>query len=348
MSSSGPGEVDATGLVGASRLGERLADVTGEPAWRELSAELISGGKSNLTFVLSCAAGELVLRRPPTGELLPSAHDMGREARVQSALAPTAVPVPGIVLAEESPDVMGAPFYVMERVAGHVIRDEVPAELGGATGAGERLAGALADVLGDLHAVNPVAVGLRDYGRPDGYLERQVRRWAGQWERSRFEPVAEVEELERRLAARVPGSSGASVVHGDYRLDNCVIAPGDPSRVAAVLDWELSTLGDPLADLGLFLFYWRQPGEQHPSIIPAITAQEGFPSREWIAGRYAARTGRDVSDLAFHLGLAHYKFAVIVQGIAARVRAGSMAGQDFGDLSEEVRFTAEQGLAALT
>jgi aminoglycoside phosphotransferase (APT) family kinase protein len=334
-------------LVRPDRLGPVLADATGDGRWRSLDAALIAGGKSNLTFELTSAAGALILRRPPSGELLPSAHDMGREARIQRALEATSVPVPKIVLTEPDADLLGVPFYVMEKVPGHIIRDELPD--GYAQTPAEKLAltDALVDVLADLHAVDPEAIGLGDYGRPHGYLERQLRRWNGQWEKSKTHEVAAVDELGAQLAKLQPESQRASIVHGDYRLDNCLMALADPARVAAVLDWELSTLGDPLTDLGLLLFYWREPGEDKPALTPAVTRNPGFPGRGHLVERYARRTGAQLDDMAFYEAFAYFKFAVIAQGIAARVAAGSMAGQDFGDLDQEVTKIAEDGLSRL-
>jgi aminoglycoside phosphotransferase (APT) family kinase protein len=334
-------------LVRPDRLGPVLADATGDGRWRSLDATLIAGGKSNLTFELTSAAGALILRRPPSGELLPSAHDMGREARIQRALEATSVPVPKIVLTEPDADLLGVPFYVMEKVPGHIIRDELPD--GYAQTPAEKLAltDALVDVLADLHAVDPEAIGLGDYGRPHGYLERQLRRWNGQWEKSKTHEVAAVDELGAQLATLRPESQRASIVHGDYRLDNCLMALADPARVMAVLDWELSTLGDPLTDLGLLLFYWREPGEDKPALTPAVTRNPGFPGRGHLVERYARRTGAQLDDMAFYEAFAYFKFAVIAQGIAARVAAGSMAGQDFGDLDQEVTKIAEDGLSRL-
>jgi aminoglycoside phosphotransferase (APT) family kinase protein len=327
-------------------LGPVLAAATGDDRWGDCRATLIAGGKSNLTFELSSAAGELVLRRPPSGDLLPSAHDMGREARVQEALAGSPVPVPTVVLDDDG-ELLGVPCYVMSKVAGWVIRDELPAGYADSHSDRVAVADVLVDVLADLHEIDPVAVGLGDYGRPDGFVERQLRRWTRQWQSTMTEPVPAVEELSARLGRRLPRRSRSSIVHGDYRLDNCLLGEDDPSRVAAVLDWELSTLGDPLTDLGMLLFYWVEPGEPRPVLTPALTQESGFPGRRHLAERYARRTGSELADLAFYEAFAHFKFAAIAQGIAARVAAGSMAGQDFGDLSGEVLRIAETGLARL-
>lgn len=335
-------------LVRPDRLGPWLADALRDDAWSEFTARLVTGGKSNLTFELISDAGRLILRRPPSGELLPSAHDMEREARVQTALASSGVPVPEIVARDSTSEPLGVPFYVMRKVAGHVIRDEMPS--GYAATASERrdIADALIDVLAELHAVEPDAVGLGDFGRPAGFLERQLRRWRGQWEASRTSDVPAIDALGRELEARLPRSPRPAVVHGDFRLDNCLMHPDDPSRVAGVLDWEMSTLGDPLTDLGLMLFYWREPGEQQNLLAPTVTVLPGFPDRAHLVRRYADVTGIDVASIGFYQAFAHFKFAVIAQGIAARVAAGSMAGQDFGDLSDEVVRIADAGREELS
>jgi aminoglycoside phosphotransferase (APT) family kinase protein len=327
-------------------VGPALARALGDPGWERLEAFLVPGGKSNLTFELSSDAGEAVLRRPPDGPLLPRAHDMAREARVQRALAGTAVPVAAILL-EDAGDLIGVPFYVMEKVDGYVIRDTLPA--GWADSATDRRAVAevLVDTLADLHAIDPEEIGLSSFGRPSGLGERQVHRWSDQWERSKSRDVPAVDELARRLRADPPQGPGGAIVHGDFRIDNCLLGKQMPPTVRAVLDWELSTLGEPLADLGLFIFYWREPGDPRPALTPAPTRQPGFPTRAYLAERYAKRTGADLSDLAAWIALAHFKSAVIAQGIAARVQAGSMAGQEFGDIGGEVDRIAAEGLTRL-
>jgi aminoglycoside phosphotransferase (APT) family kinase protein len=334
---------DIADLTHLDALGPMLADVTADDRWLGLEARLITGGKSNLTFELSSAAGELILRRPPSGTLLATAHDMGREARVQRALSGTDVPVPEVVLFDDG-TAFGVPFYVMNKVTGHVIRDQLPPGLTPGVEQCELMGHALVDVLADLHAVDPAEVGLGDFGRPEGFLERQIRRWRRQWETSADVAVPVVEALAERLAATVPTSPAATIVHGDYRLDNCIVAADDPSRIAAVLDWEMSTVGDPLTDLGMLLFYWAEPGEEHRSLTPAVTATPGFPSRAEVARRWSERTGIGLDDLGFYEAFAHFKFAVIAQGVSARVKAGSMGGQDFGDLSAEIAGIANAGL----
>ncbi|HET7684166.1 MAG TPA: phosphotransferase family protein [Marmoricola sp.] len=337
---------DPQELAGIDRLAPVLADRLGDERWLDAHAELISGGKSNLTFLVRSDAGDVVLRRPPTGTLLPSAHDMVREARVQRALADTDVPVARIVLADEG-ELIGIQCYVMERVPGHVIRGELPPSYAGTAAERTALAHAFADTLAHLHAVEFDAVGLGDYGRPEGFMERQVRRWAGQWEKSRTHDVPEIEELGRRLAADVPAQQRSTIVHGDFRIDNVVYSADDPGTINAVLDWELSTLGDPLTDLALLMLFWREEGEGQLRLIPGVTHLPGFPTRHEMLERYAATSGADLSDLGYYQAFAHYKFAIIAQGVQARARAGAMGGQDFGNLDDEIRELGALGLEHL-
>ncbi len=333
-------------LVRLDRLGPALVAATGERAWLSPEAELISGGKSNLTFVLRSAAGELILRRPPTGPLLPSAHDMVREARVQASLAPTDVPVAEIVLADAG-ELIGIQCYVMAKVPGHVVRGELPAGYADTEEQRRALSFAFADTLAALHAVDPGAVGLADYGRSEGFMARQVRRWTGQWAASATHEVPEIDELARRLAGSVPAQGRATIVHGDYRLDNVVLDEGEPGRINAVLDWELSTLGDPLTDLALLSLFWIGPGEQQLSLIPGVTHLPGFPTRKQMLERYAETSGADLADMGWYEAFAHFKFAVIAQGVQARAKAGAMGGQDFGDLDDEILHLGRSGLALL-
>ena len=328
-------------------VGPALARALDDPGWERLEASLVSGGRSNLTFVLTSDAGEAVLRRPPDGPLLPRAHDMGREARVQRALAPTPIPVAKILL-EDKGDLIGVPFYVMEKVDGYVIRDTLPDGWAPSPGDRRAVADVLIDTLADLHAIDPDEIGLQGFGRPSGLGERQVRRWSDQWERSKNRDVPAVDELGKMLRASPPQGPGGAIVHGDFRIDNTLLGKQMPPTIKAVLDWELATLGEPLADLGLFIFYWREPSDTKPALTPAPTMQPGFPTRAYLAERYAKRTGADLSGLSAWVALAHFKSAVIAQGIAARVQAGSMAGQEFGDFGSEVDRIAAEGLALLT
>ena len=333
-------------LVSTARLGLALADATGDNRWRDVDMVLLTGGKSNLTFELRSPAGELILRRPPAGSYVPGAHDLSREVRVQRALADTAIPVPRIVLAEPSSDLMGAPFYVMDKVHGYVLCDDLPVGYAHTSDERRRIADVLVDTLAQIHAIDPAKVGLADFGRPEGFLARQLARWTAQSDVSAHAAPA-LRALGTALHARLPDRCGSCLVHGDFRLDNCVLDAGDPGRIAGVLDWEMSTLGDPLLDLGLLLHYWAEPGEAVASLAPKVTMLQGFPDRAYLRERYARQTGRDLTNIGFYEAFARFKFAVIIQGVAARCAEGAMAGQDFGPVDEDVTRLAESGLAIL-
>ncbi len=312
---------------------DRLADFLSGPLGFEdgssLEAEVIEGGRSNLTYVLTYGNSSWVLRRPPLGHTQPTAHNMKREYEVLAGLARTAVPAPVPLLFCEDESVLGAPFYVMERVTGQVFRE--PGEVNLDQTGRRRASMALIATLADIHMADYEAAGLGALGRPDGYLARQVSRWTGQLE-SGIRVSPGLRELSRRLAASVPAEGRHSLVHGDYRIDNVMLDPEDPGRVNAVLDWEMATLGDPLADLGMLLMYWRQPGERCASDAHAITAEPGFMERRELVERYEAITGFDVEHLDFYEVLAHFKLAVIVEGIHLRHAAGETVGESFNQI----------------
>ncbi len=318
-------------------------DVAAVTAWYEqhvpaavppLSFVLVAGGRSNLTFeVTDAAGGRTILRRPPLGHVLATAHDVGREHRIIAALAGTDVPVPTAIGYCSDAGVNGAPFYVMEFVNGTVIRD---------VGVGRRVlndddqarvADSLVDVLAALHRVDPDAAGLGDLGRKDGYIDRQLRRWFRQWTDSRSADVdvADIETVHARLAAAIPPQGPAAIVHGDYRIDNCVT--GADARIAAVLDWELCTLGDPLADVGMLLICWTRPGDEQVARPDSPTVLPGFPPREVLLARYADASGRDVSAIAYYQAFAFWKLACIGAGVFARYAAGAMGDQPGIDVS---------------
>ncbi len=345
---SGPGgsEDGPPGLPLAAveaHLRERLPGLLHGP----LRAELVAGGRSNLTYVLSDGRERWVLRRPPLGHVLETAHDMGREHRLLTALHPTSVPVPRPVLLGD-PDVVGAPFYVMEHADGVVLRtDEQLAPLAGSPA--EDLARELVAVLARLHRVDPAAVGLADLGRPSGYLERQLRRWARQAEASRTRDLPELARLGERLALDVPRDGGAAVVHGDYRLDNVVVDPSGPAgrRVVAVLDWEMATLGDPWADLASSVVWWDGTSGLDLPVAAVPGDVPGFPGRDVLLSAYAGEVGRETDRLAWYVAFAFYKIAAIFEGIHFRSVQGLTVGEGFDALGALVPPLVERGHAAL-
>jgi aminoglycoside phosphotransferase (APT) family kinase protein len=343
--------------VDTATVGEWLAAHV-DGARPPFTYELIAGGRSNLTYRVTDGAGRpFVLRRPPLSHVLSSAHDMAREHRVITALRDTPVPVPETLGLCTDESVNGAPFYVMAFVDGTILR--VPSEAAARFDeAGRASIGRdLVDVLVELHAVDVDAVGLGDLARRDGYVERQLKRWGGQFRQSQAQQAEAgrppgdhgIGEMHDRLAARVPAQGQASVVHADYRLDNAMV--DDDARVAAVLDWELCTLGDPLADLGTLIVYWHDAGDAVAGLTAAsVTALPGFPTREELAARYSERSGRDVSSLPYFVAFANWRLACILDGVLARHAAGAMgeAGRASADgLADLVLATAERARAAL-
>jgi aminoglycoside phosphotransferase (APT) family kinase protein len=303
---------------------------------------LIAGGRSNLTYRVTAADGRTwVLRRPPTGTLLPRAHDMRREFRIIQALAErTAIPVPPPVAMCDDTEVLGVPFYVMSDVTGAVLRE--PADSAALEGeARARAARHAIDVLVDLHAVDVDGAGLGDLGRRDSYVERQLRRWLSQVEQSGdVEIAALLSRQQERLLRAVPPDAGTALVHGDYRFDNLIVDP-DEGVVKAVLDWEIATLGDPFADLASFLVYWDEVGDERGALgVLGPTAVAGFPSRAEVATTYAAASGRDLDRLDFYLAFGYWKVACILQGVAHRYRAGDGGGAaaPADDISEHLRW----------
>ncbi|HYY12546.1 MAG TPA: phosphotransferase family protein [Kineosporiaceae bacterium] len=314
-----------------------------------VDATLVAGGRSNLTYVLSSSAGPLVLRRPPLGHVLATAHDMAREHRVLSALHGTAVPVPRPLALCADADVTGAPFYVMSYAEGLVVRG--PADAAALPAQGRvAVVDAMMATLAALHAVDPSAVGLGDFGRPSGFLERQVRRWGAQLDASHVRDLPGVDTLRSRLAATVPSSSGAAIVHGDYRLDNLVVGPpGAPDEYAvrAVLDWEMATLGDPLADLGLLVAYWEGLGRLPASAVAALGPAAGFPGGDALVAQYTAASGRDVAALPWYVAFGFFKIAVILEGIHYRFVQGATVGAGFDRIGEVVPALIALGLSTI-
>jgi len=309
-----------------------------------LTGELIAGGKSNLTYRVSDGVRSVVVRRPPLGHVLATAHDMGREYRVVSALRETPVPVPETYAWCADDAVLGAPFYVMALVEGVPYRtaDELEALGENRTREiGERLV----DTLADLHAVDVEAVGLSGFGRPEGFLSRQVRRWGQQLDASRSRDVAGIDELRDGLGAAIPPDAPGTVVHGDYRLDNVLVTPAD--RIGAVVDWEMATLGDPLTDVALLLTYQRIAAFGVGAGVSTAPRASGYPTRAETVERYATRTGRDLGHLGFHEALACFKLAVILEGIHYRHVHGQTVGEGFGGIGAMVEPLVGLGLESL-
>lgn len=297
----------------------------------------LPGGRSNLSFGVETRSGaeqgpagpSWVLRRPPLGRTLPTAHDMSREVRVLRALRRSTVPVPAVVATCDDPGVTGAPFYVMEYVHGIVCRGAEAARRMLGRQARRAAGHDLVDVLVRLHHVDPAAVGLGAYGRPDRYVERQLRRWHGQWESDRTRELPELDEAHTRLSARVPGQVRTSIVHGDYRLDNCLLGPDGVVR--GVLDWEISTLGDPRADLATMLAYWAEPEDLVSVLVDPPTVVEGFPARAELVARYLAAVddgGATARDLDYFVAFAWWRIACIIEGVYARASRGSLGDTD--------------------
>jgi aminoglycoside phosphotransferase (APT) family kinase protein len=329
-------EQDPPGLD-LTRAAPYLAQATGGALAGPLTASVISGGRSNLTYRVGDGTRTVVVRRPPLGHVLPSAHDMTREYTVISALAKTGFPVPAPLLLCPDADVIGAPFYVMDHVDGVVLRRGDEATADQAVHCGH----ALVDLLVRLHGIDHEAIGLADFGRPDGYLERQVRRWHQQWERSKTRELPELERVTERLAKELPASQRAGIVHGDYRLDN-VMFDRKLDAIDAVMDWEMATIGDPLADVGLMVVYTDLAQLRLTPPVP-----DGFPTGAELAARYAAATGIDAAHLDWYVAFGNFKLAVIAEGIHARFRQGKTVGAGFEAFGPAVPVLIERAAQTL-
>ena len=327
------------------RLAAYLRELPGGPVLERV--ELVDGGRSNLTFSLTTSAGSFVLRRPPLADVAPSANDVGREFRVMRALRNSAVPVPRTVALCTDTTVVGAPFSLVEKVTGRVLRH--PADVAALdAGQARAVVESLVQHLVELHRVDVDAVGLGGLGRPAGFVARQVARWQAQREHVATRPLPAADDLCRRLRRRVPAGGRASLVHGDYRLDNVMVDAADPSRIVAVLDWELTTLGDPLTDLGLLLVY-REP--ECAPVLPHGNPFDGnphVPTADDIARRYGELSGIPLDDLGFHRALGCFKLAVIAEGIHRRHLAGLTVGSGFDSVGDAVEALLNRGLELLT
>jgi aminoglycoside phosphotransferase (APT) family kinase protein len=310
-----------------------------------LAADVIAGGKSNITYEVTDGLHTWIVRRPPLGQLLATAHDMAREYRVITALRPTSVPVPETLAMCSDPAVIGAPFYVMEKVAGTPYRQARQLQPLGAERT-RRISERVVDTLLTLHGVEPAAIGLSDFGRPEGFLGRQVQRWKKQWDASRVQDLALADQLFRLLAASVPADSPATIVHGDFRLDNLLVDEQD--EVSAVLDWEMATIGDPLTDVALLYVYQWLAGTGIGAMIADASQAPGFLSAQESLERYQSASTRDTSEMGFYLGLAFFKFAVIAAGIQRRFIDGGTVGDGFDGVGGIIEPLFSQGIAAVT
>jgi len=337
-----PGEeLDAAAL--AAYLRQHLPEV-GDG---EIGVHQFPRGFSNLTYLVTADGREMVLRRPPFGAQVRGGHDVVREHRILAALHPVwpRVPRPLLCCADES--VLGAPFYLMERVQGVVLRDRAPAGFALDAGAMRGICLAAVDTLAELHAVDWRAAGLEGIGRPEGYVARQVHGWTERWQKSRTDDVPGMDEAAAWLAGHLPAESEPAVIHNDYKYDNLVLDLADLTQVRAVLDWEMATLGDPLMDLGTTLAYWAEPGDPPALQAFGITHLPGNLGRRGVVERYAEKTGRDVGDIVFHYVYGLFKVAVIAQQIYARFRAGKTRDPRFAALIHAVRAAAQTATTAI-
>ncbi len=317
----------------APRLEGKLPGAHGVPeVWQ------FGGGKANLTYLVRYGEHEYVLRRPPHGPVAPGSHDMAREFRVLSVLHRGFPPAPRALLYCDDASVIGAPFFVMERRHGIVVRETVPPEFGGGADAeaNRKLSEVLIDTLVDFHRVDPASVGLETLGRPEGFLGRQVKGWQERWERAKTREIPVATEVSRWLGDHLPPSPPATLVHNDWRLDNMMVAFDDPGRVVAVFDWDMCTLGDPLADLGSLLSMWLEAGEDVPLVAPMPSRERGFMTRAEAIRRYGERSGRDVSRMPYYAVFGIFKMAVIVQQIYFRWQRGQTKDQRFAALDAVV------------
>lgn len=340
MSEQGDGELPGLDL---DRLGAWLGQARPGLVRGPLRGRLIAGGRSNLTYEIGDGSSAWILRRPPLGHVLATAHDMSREYRVINALAGTEVPVPAAYALCEDAEVIGAPFYVMERILGTPYRTAAELEQLGAERTRAISAG-LMDTLAALHRVDPAAIGLSEFGRPDGFLERQVRRWKKQLDASYTRDLPAAEELHALLSKHLPAQSETGIVHGDYRLDNVLV--DDRDRIAAVIDWEMATLGDPLTDVGLLVVYKRMSTLEPAGVNDAASAP-GQLSEDELLERYSARSGRDLTHIGFYIALASFKLAVISEGIHYRHLNGQTVGEGFETLGDTVEPLLRAGIAVL-
>lgn len=327
-----------------SYLINKLPDLNGR-----LSVEQFPSGFSNLTYLIQVGETELVLRRPPFGANIKSAHDMSREFHILSHLIGVYPKVPRPILYCDDEAVLGAPFYVMERLSGVILRSQMPPEMIPAPGLMGQIAESLIDNLADLHALDYESARLGDFGKPKGYVERQVNGWSKRYLRSKTDDVTDMDKTAVWLAANIPPESGATLIHNDYKYDNLVLDPADWSNIIGVLDWEMATIGDPLMDLGTTLAYWVQPSDAQELLAMQFspTTLPGNPSRDEIVERYARKSGRDISNLTFYYAYGLFKLAVIVQQIYYRYKKGYTQDPRFANLIYAVRACSSMAVRAI-
>jgi len=318
----------------AAYLSDRLLGTAGEPVIHQFS-----GGHANLTYLLSYKGAEFVLRRPPLGPVAPSSHDMSREFTVLSRLWQRFPLAPRAFLLCEDVSVIGAPFLVMERRHGVVVRRSVPDRFGGGTDpvANRKLSEVVVRTLAQFHGVEPESVDLGDLGRPDGFLSRQVAGWTGRWQEAKHEDNPLVDELAEWLVNHMPPSPAPTLVHNDWRLDNIAVAEDDPGRCVAVFDWDMATQGDPLADLGSLLAAWYEPGETPATLNPMPTFSPGFLRRREAIELYAALTERNLEAMPWYLTFGTFRLGVILQQIYIRWRRGQTQDERFATMGDGAR-----------
>ena len=348
-----PGEELDKGALGEYLRSKLPGPVPGGHASEEtMEIEQFPGGHSNLTYMIRLGGSEMVLRRPPFGPVAPTAHDMPREYRLLAAINPFFPLAPRPLLLCEDVSVIGVPFYLMERRRGLVIRRDVPPEIGDDSSLRRRVSEAMVETLAMLHSVDIYSSGLEKIGKPPGFVTRQVRGWTDRWHRSKTSEVPAFDRVAEWLADRIPpepdpeAGRPATLVHNDFKLDNVMLDPADPSRVVAVLDWEMCTVGDPLVDLGILLCYWasKDDPEARRETISPVTTGPGWMTRSEIIELYAAKTGRDLSDIKYYEVFALFKVAVVIQQIYYRYVQGQTADERFADFGRRVEGLARAAM----
>jgi len=311
-----------------------------------LTVRQFGGGAANLTYLLDYGTHQYVLRRPPLGPVAPSAHDMGREYRVLSVLHQVLPTAPQAYLFSDDPDIVGTPFFIMERRYGVVVRRSIPKVYAHIPDAPKRMSQALIDTLVDFHAVDYQAIGLEKLGKPIGFIERQIEGWYKRWQQAKLVDLPEMEQIYHWLRDHIPANNSFSLIHNDYKLDNIMLQVQDPGQIVAIFDWDMCTLGDPLNDLGALLCYWTEPTDpdyyQAGSMMPP--SNSGFLSRAELVARYAERSGRDVSQIRFYHALGLYRLVVIIAQIYIRFHRGQTQDQRFASFGQRVPLLARAAL----